>query len=128
MKYSHATGAEAGSYTPFLVGPKEIVLTSVSLRHIAPGDRVTLRVEIEWRKPIHWDTGDMEVYIREGSPTGEPVYYSIESCFVRARLRDRIVLTGRAPGAQIFYLTVRSAELRAYVSGRYALSGAVEAP
>ncbi|SEP13501.1 hypothetical protein [Paenibacillus sp. OV219] len=128
MKFSDKMFADAGSFAPFLVGPDEIVLASAGLANIAPGDRIVLSFEIVWESLPEWDSGELEIMIREGSETGTVLYWNMESCFLRARSTERHTMVGGAVTAQRYYLIVRSAEKRARIIGPYSLQGAVYAP
>ncbi len=127
MKYTDKLGAEAGSFQPFAVGEEEIVLTSLVMRQIAAGDRIMLRLEVGWEKPYYWDTGELEIIVRQDRADGPVVYWTLETCFEQARTIDTVTVTGTRP-EQLFYLSVRSAEGRARIGGHYSLQGTVYAP
>ncbi|AZN39629.1 hypothetical protein [Paenibacillus albus] len=128
MKYSDKMVADSGGFVPFLVGPDEMVLASVALANIAQGDRIVLSLEIAWERLHDWDSGELEIMIREGTETGTVIYWNMESCFLRARSMERYTMAGGAAAAQRYYLIVRSAEKRARITGPYSLQGAVYAP
>lgn len=125
IKYQHKTGAETGSFAPFLVGD-ELVLTSVSLRGIGPADDVVVRMEIGWSNPLSLDMGELEVLLRRDSASGETVDWSLESCFLSAVTRLEYRTRGGAP-EQVYYLCVKSRERRARITGPYRLEGRIEA-
>ncbi|MEF2967953.1 hypothetical protein V3851_19155 [Paenibacillus sp. M1] len=124
MKYIHKVGTAAGTFPPFLVRADEIVLTSVTMMHINPGDRLVLRMDVGWEKPIHWDTGEMEFRIRKDTPDGPVIYWNLETCFERAYSMETVTDVGVAP-IQHYYLTVRSSESRGIITGPYSLQGSV---
>ncbi|REE66700.1 hypothetical protein A8990_14836 [Paenibacillus taihuensis] len=128
MKFSDKMVADSGSFAPFLVGPDEFVLASVGLANMAPGDRIVLSFEIGWERLFEWDSVDLEIMLRESSETGTVLYWNMESCFLRARSTERHTIVGGAAPAQRYFLTVRSAEKRARITGPYSLQGAVYAP
>ncbi|WP_314003337.1 hypothetical protein [uncultured Paenibacillus sp.] len=123
-KYSRKTGASAGSFAPFPVGKEELVLTSVYMDGLAPNDRIVLKPEIGWAKPVHWDTGELEVMLRENSPDGQVVYWTLETCFEKALTSESCTVRG-GKSVKVFYLTVRSSEERAMITGPYSLQGTV---
>lgn len=123
-KVVHKTEAIKGQFDPFLVAKTEIVLTSVSLQKISPTDRIVLRLEVAWDKPLQWDMGELDIMIREGSPNGPVVYTTTEACFYFAHTKLEHTIRSRS-GQQIYYLTVSSAEARARIVGPYSLEGIV---
>lgn len=127
MKYNNKLGAVAGSYEPFTVGRQEIVLTSVSLQDVSTGDRIVLGIDVSWRKTIYWDMGELEFLLRLGSPDGPVIYWTLETCFEKARTQESHTLTA-VEGMSVFYLTVKSADERAQISGSYSLEGSVFDP
>lgn len=126
MKYQHKTGAIRDDYPPFTVGETEIVLTAVTLMDIAPGDTIKLEFLIEWVKPVIWDMGELEIMIRRGAPGGVPVYWTLESCFARAKSKEVFTHYGTEDPVMTYYLCVRSSGQRAIISGDYSLYGTVE--
>ncbi|MEK0316737.1 hypothetical protein [Cohnella sp. 56] len=125
IKYQHRTGATLGSFVPFLVGG-ELVLTSVSLHGIAPGDEVIVGIEIGWANPMSLDMGELEIRLKRDAPDGETVEWSLESCFLSAVTRLEYRTTGGNPD-QLYYLIVSSREQLARITGPYVLDGRVEA-
>lgn len=125
IKYKHSTGAELGSFAPFEIR-EEIVLTSVSLHRIDPGDEVVLHIEIGWSNPGTFDMGELEVMLKKDDPHGETIEWSLESCFLSAVTQLECRMTGGLPD-QVYYLCVRSAEGLAVMNGPYRLEGRVEA-
>ncbi|CAM4251551.1 hypothetical protein [Paenibacillus tarimensis] len=120
----HKVEAPAGSFPVFDIGRSEVVLTSVSLFPVNPGEQIMLRMEIGWERPVQWDTGELEVAVRHGSKVGPVVYWTTENCFQEAKTSDSF--TVKASGfAEHFYLTVRSAEGRARIKGPFQLEGKV---
>lgn len=75
MKFSDKMVADSGSFTPFLAGPDEFVLASIGLAQHTPGERIVLSFEIGWERLFEWDSGDLEILIREGSETGNVLYW-----------------------------------------------------
>ncbi|MFB9329635.1 hypothetical protein ACFFSY_27170 [Paenibacillus aurantiacus] len=124
MKFTQKNGAAAGTFLPFLVGDEEITLTSVLLPDTSPGDRIVLKMEIAWDKPPHWDTGELEVILRRDAPSGPLIYWTLESCFLKARYVESETVQAQG-GTQLFYLSVRSKEQRARIIGPYSLQGTV---
>ncbi|EXX86303.1 hypothetical protein BG53_06390 [Paenibacillus darwinianus] len=123
-KYSRKTGAPAGGFAPFPAGAAEIVLTSVYMDGLTPEDRIVLKPEIGWVKPAYWDTGELEVILREHSPEGPVVYWTLETCFEKALTSESCtVLCSRSE--HVYYLSVRSSEARAVITGPYSLQGSV---
>ncbi|MBB3131728.1 hypothetical protein FHS19_006451 [Paenibacillus rhizosphaerae] len=127
MKFKAKSGAASGSYEPFVVGEQEIVLTGLTLQHVTPGDQIVLSIDVNWVKPIHWDMGEMELCLRLGQPDGQVVYWTLESCFEKSRTRESFTWTAENGEAR-FYLTVKSVDSRAILSGDYWLEGTVYAP
>ncbi|MBB3110234.1 hypothetical protein FHS18_002301 [Paenibacillus phyllosphaerae] len=125
MKYRVKNEALAGTYTPFQVGPQEIVLTGIHVPDSAPGDRIQLKLEIGWSKPAYLDLAELEVLLREDTVDGPVLYWTQESCMIKARFIETVTLTA-AGGSKIFYLTVRSMEERALISGTYSLQVTVD--
>ncbi|SFB44465.1 hypothetical protein SAMN05216312_108158 [Cohnella sp. OV330] len=124
IKYKHSTGTEQGSFPPFPIRD-EIVLTSVSLHGIDPGDEVVLRIEIGWSNPGTFDMGELEVILKKDDPNGATVEWSLESCFLSAVTRLEYRTTGGMPD-QVYYLCVRSTEGLAVMNGPYRFEGRVE--
>ncbi|WP_334075751.1 MULTISPECIES: hypothetical protein [Paenibacillus] len=124
MKYTHKVGTAAGTFPPFLVGKEEIVLTSVTLMSISPGDRVTLRLDVGWKKPVQWDKGEIELRIRKDTHDGSVIYRTLETCLEKAYTMEIVTETGSVP-VQHFYLTACSPDSRAIITGPYSLQGSV---
>lgn len=120
----YKSGIAKGSFPPFPVEGQEVVLTSVFLKNIGPDDRIVLRLEIGWDKPLQWDMGELEIMIRMGAPNGPIVFQSTEACFFFANTKLEHTQSGGQP-QQIFYLTVRSPESRARIVGPYFFEGTV---
>ncbi len=114
---------------PFRLGPEPIVLGTVKLAAIAPGDRIVVRLEIGWANADldAWDSGEMEMMLREDGPDGKVVYWNMESCFAKGRSSEQLTFTGTGP-EQTYCLVVRSHESRALIIGPYSLQGSVYAP
>ncbi|MET3548795.1 hypothetical protein ABID47_005427 [Paenibacillus favisporus] len=125
MKYHAKLGASEGSYTPFTVGKQEIVLTSVSLQQVSPGDLIELEIDVTWVKSIYWDMGEMEFILRKDTPDGPVIYWTLETCFEKGRTRESCSFYAD-PGMSVFYLSVRSADERGVISGDYWLKGTVK--
>lgn len=123
-KSGYKTGAKKGEFQPFPVGAGEIVLTAVTLSDLVPADRVMLKLEIGWDKPVHWDMGELDIRIRKNSPTGPVLYRMTESCFFKAHTRTKHEEGGET-GQVSYYLTVASAEQKARIVGPYGLEGMV---
>lgn len=123
-KLTSKTGTGKGTFDPFLVMDKEIVLTSVTLRPVSPKDRIVLKLEVAWDKPLNWDMGELEIMIRKGAVNGPIVFVTTEGCFYFAHTKLEHVEYG-GPEHQIYYLTIRSAEGRARLVGPYSLEGTV---
>ncbi|MDF2927539.1 MAG: hypothetical protein K0R57_6453 [Paenibacillaceae bacterium] len=124
VKYQHKTEALKDRFPPFPVSRSEIVLTSVSLNKIGPKDRIVLRMEVGWDKPLHWDMGELELILRAGAVNGPIVFLASEACFYRAHTKLEHVERGGAEH-QIYYLSVISMEDRARIVGPYSLEGIV---
>ncbi|GAB6991495.1 hypothetical protein [Paenibacillus pini] len=124
MKSTTKIEAVATTYTPFLVGAEDIILTAVTLPGISQGDRIVLSINIGWEKPSRWDMGEIEVFIRQNTSDGPILYWSLESCYLKARTRESITLTGNEQ-MEHFYLIVRSLHQQAIISGDYFLEGTV---
>ncbi|WP_146241117.1 hypothetical protein [Paenibacillus sambharensis] len=120
----HKVGAPAGSFPAFDIGEAEVVLTSVSLFPVDSGERILLRLEIGWEKPVEWDTGELEVAVRHGSKDGPVVYWTTENCFQEAKTTETFAVEASG-SAEHFYLTVQSAEGRARIKGPFLLEGRV---
>ncbi|SFT29326.1 hypothetical protein [Paenibacillus sp. BC26] len=129
MKYTDKSSADVGSFEPLLVGPEQLVLTSLQLGSISPGDRLVLRFEVGWENPdiANWDSGEMEILLREDGPDGLVVYWNLESCFMKGRTKEQLTFVGTDPQRR-YYLTVRSNDTRARITGPYSLQGSVYAP
>lgn len=127
MKFKAKSGAASGSYEPFVVGEQEIVLTGVTLQQVSPGDRIVFSIDVNWVKPIHWDMGEMEISLRLGQPDGQVIYWTLETCFAKSRTRESFTWTAEKEETE-FYLTVRSVDSRAILSGDYWLEGTVYTP
>jgi len=123
-KYSTRVGAAAGTFVPFAVGPDEIVLTGVTLEGIVDGDRVILDIDVSWLKPMV-DLGELELIIRRDAPNGPVIYWTMETCYFRARTREECVLSGDS-AMRHFFLTARSSEHKAMLAA-YFLGGTVHA-
>lgn len=123
-KEEYKTGAVKGQFQPFIIYDKEIVLTSVSLQHVSPGDKVVLKLEIGWDKPVHWDMGEIIILIRSETPDGPIVLQAEEACFFFAHTKLEHTLVG-GPERQAYYLSVYSPDARARITGPYSLEGAV---
>ncbi|MCY9694368.1 hypothetical protein [Paenibacillus alginolyticus] len=120
QKYMHCNMAKEGTFTPFLVADKEIILTSVIAMHVSPGNRIVLQMEVAWEKPNNWDMGEIEINLRKDTPDGPVIYWTLESCFISAHTIVEQVEIGENP-VQIYYLTVQSSEHRAVIVGPYLL-------
>jgi hypothetical protein len=125
MKYSHKTEAEKGTFDPIPVTEKELVLTSVSLNNVSPGDRILLKLEVGWDKPLNWDMGELEIMIRKGRADGPIVFLASEACFYFAHTKLEHTERGGGTGHEMYYLTVRSVESRCRITGPYSLEGIV---
>lgn len=125
LKYKTRQEAGAGSFDSFVVGADEIVLTSVTLEGISEGDRVVLAIDVSWLKPL-CDLGELEFFLRRDMPDGPAVYWTLETCFAKARTRESYTLAGDN-SMRHFYLTVRSSEQKARLVA-YALEGSVFSP
>jgi hypothetical protein len=125
LKYKIRQEAEKGAFSPFIVAAEEITLTSVTLEGIVEGDLVSLNIDISWLKPM-CDLGELEIFLRKDTPNGPVLYWTLETCFAKANTRERYSLTGE-DGMRNFYLTVRSSEEKAILTG-YALEGSVSSP
>ncbi|WP_410771907.1 hypothetical protein [Fontibacillus sp. BL9] len=124
MKYIHKVGTAAGTFNPFLVGKDEVVLTSVSLMHISPGDRLVLRMDVGWEKSVQWDTGEIEFRIRKDAADGPVIYWTRETCSEKGYTMEKTTDSGVNP-VQHYYLTACSSDSRAIISGPYSLQGSV---
>ncbi|MDR9856671.1 hypothetical protein RJP21_24010 [Paenibacillus sp. VCA1] len=124
QKNKTRVGAAEGSFTPFTVGPDEIVLTGITLEGIADGDRVVLDIDVTWLKPM-CDLGELELILRRDAPTGTVIYWTMETCFARARVREECIVRGEG-GMRHFFLTTRSSEHKAMLAAYY-LEGTVYA-
>ncbi|RCX19786.1 hypothetical protein DFP94_104241 [Fontibacillus phaseoli] len=124
MKYIHKVGTAAGTFTPFLVGKEEVILTSVSLMSISPGDRLELRLDVGWEKPIQWESGEIELRIRKDAADGPVIYWKLETCIEKGYTMEKTADTGVYP-VQHYYLTACSCDSRAIISGPYSLQGSV---
>ncbi|WP_189018734.1 hypothetical protein [Paenibacillus marchantiophytorum] len=120
QKYTHANSAKEGTFTPFLITDKEVVLTSVIAMHVSPGNRIILQMEVAWEKPMNWDMGEIEIVLRKDAPDGPVIYWTLESCFVSAHTIVEQVEIGENP-VHIYYLSVLSSEHRAIIVGPYLL-------
>lgn len=125
LKYRTRQEAPAGSFDSFMIGADEIVLTSVTLEGIEDGDQVVLAIDATWLKPL-CDLGELEFFVKKDAPDGPVVYWTLETCFAKARTRESVTLAGNA-GMRHFYLTVKSKEEKARIVS-YALEGSVFAP
>lgn len=123
MGYMHRTGTPKGSFPKFVV-KDEIVLTSVQVRETGSSEEVTVSIEIGWDNSGAWDMGELEIMLRRDRPDGEIVYWSPESCFASVLTRLQYKSVGGA-SARLYYLTVRSPQARAVISGPYWLQGTV---
>lgn len=124
MKYTHKVGTAAGTFPPFMVGKEEVILTSVTMMSISPGDLLVLRLDVGWKKPVHADTGEIELRIRKDSPDGPVIYRTLETCAEKAYTMEKVTDTGNVP-VQHYYLTACSPDRRAVITGPYSLQGSV---
>lgn len=124
LKYNTKVGAAEGTFTPFTAGPDEIVLTGITLEGIADGDRVVLGIDVTWLKPM-CDLGELELILKKNTPDGPTIYWTMETCFARARMKEECVLRGEST-MRHFYLTARSSEHKAMLAA-YFLGGTVHA-
>lgn len=126
VKYTGKNEAKEGTFPPFPVQEKEIVLTGLLLQKTESGDRISLKIDIGWGKPMHLDLAEMEVLVHRGTEDGPVVYWTQESCMIKARFKETISLRAQSD-YELFYLTVRSLEQRAIIHGPYSLQGTVHA-
>ncbi|NWL88847.1 MULTISPECIES: hypothetical protein [unclassified Paenibacillus] len=117
-------GAARGGFQPFIIGPQEVTLTSIDVRGIVIGQRIQIKIEVGWEKPIHWDTGEMEIIIRRDALDGPVVYWSQEACFEKCLLIETYS-EAATQANHSYYLGVRSEESRAIMTGPYYLSALI---
>lgn len=114
-------GAARGTFEPFIVGPREVALTSIDIARVVPGQQIQLKLEIGWEKPIHWDTGEMEIIVRRDTPKGPIIYWTQEACYEKCLMIDTYS-EAATKDHHSYYLSVRSEESRAVMTGPYYLT------
>ncbi|MWV46835.1 hypothetical protein GRF59_24810 [Paenibacillus sp. HJL G12] len=125
LKYRIKQEAAAGTFDSFVVGADEIVLTSVTLEGVAEGDRIVLAIDVSWLKPL-CDLGELEFFLRKGAADGPVIYWTLETCYAKARTKENYTLIADS-GMRHFFLTVKSTEQKARLVA-YALEGSVYSP
>jgi hypothetical protein len=120
MKYTGKNEAGLGAFNPFPATDNERAIMRIQIPDSAAGDRITLKIEVGWLKPLHLDLGELEVIVRRGALDGPIVYWTQESCMTKARFVETIETTGSG-GPEWFYLAVRSVAHRAYIIGPFSL-------
>lgn len=120
MRHIGKNEAALGSFTPFVVPEQELSIMNILIPQTVAGDRITLKIEIGWLKPAHLDLGELEVMVRGGATDGPVVYWTQESCMIKARFVETVELTAHG-GTESFYLSVRSIAHRAFIVGPFSL-------